>query len=260
MKETIRKYILDLGVDDVGFASVSDYQSPKSYPVDNFLPGAKTIIALVFQESDSCDSPSTTIAMNGRLDMNSFQRSCSYQISRFLQKEFRAKTASMPYSSPMEQGKDRLGVADFSQRHAAAAAGLGTFGRHNLLIHPRFGTRIGLTALITNLELEPDAKIEQDLCIHCDLCVKNCPGGALTEAGKTDIGKCIVHSQPYGMRADIGFWQQFVDSAPEEQKKLFLDEKYRRIQQAHTIGMQYYCFNCMKTCPVGKSDSPSIAS
>ncbi|MDU2064703.1 MAG: 4Fe-4S binding protein [Sporomusaceae bacterium] len=251
LKEEIRQYILGLGVDDVGFAKVADYQSPKSYPIDNFLLGAKTIISLVFQELDTCESPSTTIAMNGRLDMNYFQRSCSYQINRFLKRKFQAKTVDMPYSSPMEQDKDRRGVADFSQRHAAVAAGLGTFGRHNLVIHPRFGTRIGLAALITNLELEPDEKIAEDLCIHCDLCVKNCPGGALDEAGKTDISKCIKHSQPYGLGSDISFWHQFISSSPEEQKQLFVDERYWRIRQAHSIGMQYYCFNCFKSCPVG---------
>ncbi|MBP2640228.1 MAG: hypothetical protein H6Q66_1179 [Firmicutes bacterium] len=250
-KEKIRKYILDLGVDDVGFAKVEDYHSPKSYEIERFLPGAKTIISLVFRELDTCESPSVTIAMNGRLDMNYFQRSCNYQINRFLTREFQAKVVNMPYSSPMELHKDRMAVADFSHRHAAVAAGLGTFGRHNLVIHPRFGTRIGLTAFVTDLELEPDEKINQDLCIHCDLCVKNCPGGALDEAGKTNIAKCIKHSQPYGLRTNIGFWQQFADSRPEEQKQMFTDEKYWRLQQAHSIGMQYYCFNCMKSCPVG---------
>jgi len=251
VKEKIRKYILNLGVDDVGFAKVEDYRSPKSYPVENFLPNAKTIISLVFQELDTCESPSTTIAMNGRLDMNYFQRSCSYQINRFLKKEFQAKTVDMPYSSPMEQSKERMALGDFSQRHAAVAAGIGTIGRHNLVIHPRFGTRIGLTALITDIEIEPDEKIEQDLCIHCDICIKNCPAGALAEVGKTDIGRCIIHSQPYGLRSDIGFWQQFADSSPEEQKQMFVDEKYWRILQAHSIGMQYYCFNCLKSCPIG---------
>jgi len=251
IKEKIKQYILNLGVDDVGFANVKDYQSPKSYPVENFLPGAKTIISLVYQELDTCESPSTTIAMNGRLDMNYFQRSCSYQINRFLKKEFHAKTVDIPASYPMEQSNERMGLADFSQRHAAVAAGLGTFGRHNLVIHPRFGTRIGLTALITDIEIESDRKIEKDLCIHCELCVKNCPSSALMEPGKTDIGKCSVHSQPYGARADIGFWQHFVDSSPKEQKQMFVDEKYRRIRQAHSIGMQYYCFNCLKSCPVG---------
>jgi len=250
-KEKIREYILGLGVDDVGFAKVEDYNSPKSYAIETFLPGAKTIISLVFSELDNCESPSVTIAMNGRLDLNSFQRSCSYQINRFLKREFQAKTVAMPSSSPMEQRKDRMGLADFSQRHAAVAAGMGTFGRHNLVIHPRLGTRIGLMALITNLEVEPDEKIEQDLCIHCDLCVKNCPGNALDEAGKTDIMKCIKHSQPYGLGSDIGFWHQFIDSSPQEQKKMFVDENYWRLRQAHSIGMQYYCFNCLKACPVG---------
>lgn len=251
MKEKIRTYILGLGVDDVGFAKVEDYQSPKSYPVANFLPEAKTIISLVFRELDTCESPSTTIAMSGRLDMNYFQRSCSYQINRFLKSEFQAKAVDMPYSSPVEQRKDRMGVADFSQRHAAVAAGLGTFGRHNLVIHPRFGTRIGLTALITNLQIEPDKKLEHDVCLHCDLCVKNCPGNALDEAGKTELSKCIAHSQPYGLGANIRFWQQFADRSPETQKQMFADETYWRLQQAHSIGMQYYCFNCMKSCPVG---------
>lgn len=251
IKNKIRKYIMDLGVDDVGFAKVEDYHSPKSYPVDTFLPGAKTIISLVFQELDTCESPSVTIAMNGRLDMNYFQRSCSYQINRFLKREFQAKVVDMPYASPMEQHKDRAALGDFSQRHAAVAAGMGTFGRHNLVIHPRFGTRIGLTALITDLAIEPDVKIEQDLCLHCDLCVRNCPGDALAETGKTNVGKCVGHSQPYGLRSNIGFWQKFVGSSPEEQKQMFVDENYWRLQQAHSIGMQYYCFNCMKSCPVG---------
>ncbi|WP_018704771.1 4Fe-4S binding protein [Anaeromusa acidaminophila] len=254
VKEKIRKYILDLGVDDVGFAKVEDYRSPKSYPVENFLPGAKTIISLVFQELDTCESPSTTIAMNGRLDMNYFQRSCSYQISRFLKNEFQAKVVTMPYAYPMEIDKDRMSkaLADFSQRHAAVAAGMGTFGRHNLVIHPRFGTRIGLTAFITDLEIESDKKIEQDLCIHCDLCVKNCPGGALDETGKTNIGRCIRNSQPYGLGTAIGFWQKFADSTPEEQKQMFNEEKYWRMRQADSIGMQYYCFHCIKSCPIGQ--------
>jgi epoxyqueuosine reductase QueG len=251
MKERIKRFALDLGVDDVGFAKADDYDSPNSYALDTFLPGAKTIIVLVFKELSTCESPSVTIAMNGRLDLMSFQRSCSYRINRFLEREYQAKVVNMPYSYPMELHSDRPALADFSQRHAAVAAGVGTFGRHNLVIHPRFGTRIGLASLITNLVMEPDAKLEQDLCIHCDLCVRNCPGAALNEAGKTDVMRCLKKSQPYGLGGNIAFWKQFVDSSPEEKKQMFADERYWRLQQTGSIGQQYFCFNCLNSCPVG---------
>ena len=38
----------------------------------------------------------------------------------------------------------------------------------------------------------------------------------------------------------------------EEQKKMFRDENYWRLPQAGYIGLQYYCFNCLKSCPVGQ--------
>lgn len=252
MKERITEYILGLGVDDVGFAKVEDYDSPKSYPLTRFLPNAKTIISLVFQELDTCESPSSTVAMNGRLDLLYFQRSCSYQINRFLAREFKAQSVNMPYASPIEQHKDRLGIADFSQRHAAIAAGMGTLGRHNLVIHPRFGSRVGLIAIVTDLEIEPTPKITTDLCIHCDLCVKNCPAKALEVPNATNVAQCVQNAQPYGVRSNIVFWQNFVDSTPEVQKQMFADEKYLRMKQAEAIGMQYYCFNCLKSCPIGQ--------
>lgn len=251
IKEKIKAYGLSLGVDDVGFASISDYHSPKSYPIDTFLPGAKTIIALVFEDVGVV-SDSSTIAMNNRLDMNAFQRSCSYQITRFIAREFKARTLSMPYSYPMEQHKERLALADFSQRHAAVAAGMGMLGRNNLVIHPKFGSKIGLLALITELELEPSRKLEQDVCTDCGLCVKNCPANALADPGRTNVGRCIKHSQPYGLGSNISFWQEFARSDLEQQQQMFNQERYWRMQQADSLGMQYYCFNCIKSCPIGQ--------
>jgi epoxyqueuosine reductase QueG len=88
--------------------------------------------------------------MSGRVDMNSFERSSCYRNARFPEREFKAKVACMPYSYPFVRNKDRVAVADFSQRHAAVAAGVETFGRHNLVIHPRFGTRIGISSILIN--------------------------------------------------------------------------------------------------------------
>ena len=251
MQSEIREFVLGLGVDDVGIARACDYHSPRSYEIARFLPEARSIVVLAFRVLSSCDSPSWAVALNGHLDLAAFARAATYRVARFLEGRLGARVANMPLSTPFEIHEDRRALADFSQRHAAVAAGLGAFGRHNLVIHPRFGTRVNFTSIITDLELEPSPPIHEDLCAHCNLCVENCPSGALDEEGKTEVMKCVKESLPYSLGAEVAFWTQHADSSPEEQKKLLRSEHYARLRQASSLGTQYMCLNCMKLCPVG---------
>lgn len=253
MKERIKEYALSLGIDDLGFVSASDYKSLRSPKLESIFPDVKSLVVLAYKEPSSCESSNMQIAMNGRLDLMEFSRTCNYKMVRFIEKEFKGKAMSVPASYPMEMSYETMGsVGEVSLRHAAVSAGLGTFGRHNLIIHPQLGTRVVFTAIITNLEIPSDQKITQDLCLHCDLCVKNCPAGALNEEGKTDVIKCIRNSQPYGIGGSIRFWTKFIDSAKEEQKKMIKDVEYWKLYQAGFIGFQYFCWNCMKFCPLGQ--------
>ncbi len=251
MEQQIKDYILELGVDDVGIACAADYQSPKSYAITKFLPDVKSVIVLAFKPLTSCESPSMSAAQNGYLDLGSFARTASYRIARQLENKYQAKVATVAISYPIEMHNDRRAIADFSQRHAAVAAGLGIFGRHNLVIHPRFGTRVIFTSILTNLDLQPSPRCDEDFCMHCNLCVENCPARALDEEGRTDVMKCLAHSQPYGLGADIAFQLQRVGKSPAEQKAMLVDEHYARLRQAAYLGNQYMCFNCLKSCPVG---------
>ena len=252
MEKEIREFIFSIGVDDVGFANASDYNSPKSYEITKFLPDAKSIIVLAFKVLSSCESPSLSVALNGYLDLDQFARNANYQVARFLENRFGAKVANIPLSTPFEIHNDRKAIADFSHRHAAVAAGLGTFGRHNMVIHPRYGTRVNFVSIVTNLTLQPSPRPKEDLCIHCNLCVENCPGKALDEEGKTNLMKCIPHCLPYGVMADITFWMKLFGGSPEEKKELLMSEEYQRLRQSQHLGIQYQCFNCMKSCPVGQ--------
>lgn len=252
MKNRIKDFGLELGIDDVGFASVSDYHSPRSPQVRGIMPGARSIIVLAYRELSSCESPNMRIAMNGRMDVMEFSRSCSYKLARFIEKELNGRTMTVGVSYPITMEQETGGsVGELSLRHAAVAAGLGVMGRHNLVIHPQLGTRVIFTAIICDLELSSDPLINEDLCIDCDICVESCPVGALDEEGLTNVNKCLGHSQPWGIGGSIKFWNQFVASTPEQQKKMFIDPHYWRLYQAQSIGFQYNCFNCMSTCPVG---------
>jgi len=250
MKNTIRDFILDLGVDDVGFAAVSEYDSPKSPKIETIFPEAKTIIVLAYKELSSCESPSMQIAMNGRLDVMEFSRSCNYKVAKFLERKYQAKAMTVGVSYPLEMSQRTKGcVGEVSLRHAAAAAGLGTFGRHNLIIHPELGSRVIFTAVLCDLELPPDQPLKENLCSGCDICVRNCPAEALNKEGKTAIIRCISNLQPYGMGSSGQFWEKFAESSLEEQKAMVKSEHFWRLYQAGSMGFQYFCFQCLASCP-----------
>lgn len=254
MKEKVKNYVLSLGVDDVGFGSVNDYKSPQSPGIETFFPDAKTIIVIACRESSNCESDNKRIAMNGRMDIMEFMRSCNYKLSRYLEKEVGCRAMSTPVSYPLNMSREaKYGlVADFSQRHAAFAAGLGNWGRHNLIIHPRLGSRVLFTTVLCDKEFPPDPKVTEELCTHCNICVENCPGRALDEEGKTQEMKCLRYSQPYGIAGNMNFWKKIVDADPDEQKKLMSSPEYMNLYQAAIIGFQYNCFNCYMLCPVNK--------
>src|SRR5659263_549140 len=135
MKERIRRFVSELEIDDVGFAAASDYRSPLSPHLETFFPGARSIVVLAYKELDSCDSPDLHIAMNGRMDLMEFARSCNYKLARHLERSFGASAMTVPASYPMVQNEETKGaVGQVSLRHAAAAAGLGAFGSNNLVI------------------------------------------------------------------------------------------------------------------------------
>src|SRR4030042_3715886 len=160
MKEKIKEFILSLGADDVGIAAVEDYKSPRSPDLKSIFPGAKSLVVLAYKELSNCESENMQIATGGRLDTLEFARSSNYRVARFLEKAFKAKAMTVPPSYPLHMSYETRGtLGDISLRTAAIAAGLGNFGRHNLVIHPKIGSKVVFTAVMTNLDLPSDSPI-----------------------------------------------------------------------------------------------------
>jgi epoxyqueuosine reductase QueG len=64
----------------------------------------------------------------------------------------------------------------------AIDAGLGELGRHGLIITEKFGPRVRLGTVTTNLPLNPDAPVSfgaAEFCEKCEICVKECEGDAI---------------------------------------------------------------------------------
>lgn len=85
-------------------------------------------------------------------------------------------------------------ISNWSHRHIARIAGLGTFGINNMLITKK-GCCGRYSTVVTNLDVVPDQPLDDEYCLYkskgiCGVCVKRCPSGALTFAGY-DRKKCF---------------------------------------------------------------------
>lgn len=125
--------------------------------------------------------------------------------------------------------------SNWSHRHFARAAGLGTFGVNNMLI-----TKVGCcgrySTIVTNLDVEPDAPLEDEYCLYkkngsCGICVKHCPSKALTLDGY-DRQKCYTILQK---NAEV--YTEFGSSYTDESG-----------EQANSVGSEV-CGKCVVNTP-----------
>lgn len=251
-KENIRQFAHDLGADVIGFANIEDYQSERSPDPKTIMPNVESIIVLGYRElNGAVESKNARISMTARMGGMEVSLKDSYLLSRYVEDKFNVRAAPIAFSYPLDMAGEGMGlVGDVSLRHAAVAAGLGVFGRHNLVINPKFGTRIIFSAVLTEMPMVSDAPVEEDYCRDCDLCVRACPANALDEEGKTDMMKCLGVSQPYGIGEMMRYARRFIGASPDEQKAVLKDPLFMSLYQTAFIGFQYSCFRCMRVCPV----------
>lgn len=111
----------------------------------------------------------------------------------------------------------------------AVDAGLGEQGRINYLITSKYGPRVRLASVTTDLQLIEDKPVDigvQDFCDNCRLCQINCPAQALAEERGVVRG---YRKWPQDMKKCFGFW----------------------VTGANTFA----CTLCLKVCPWNKPPS-----
>lgn len=199
----------------VGFASAGDalfvtefkregvihpeYLAPREW-----LPGAKTVISffLPFTEEvrrsnrNRGDLPyepglpqiCSAEWLHGRIEGQSCINKVTDQIQFLLENE------GFETVCPTTSGKLRMiapYISTWSERHAAYAAGLGTFGLSKGLI-TKNGMAGRFGSVITNAEFEADLRPYNnpfEYCTMCGACMVKCPAGAIDKARGCALGK-----------------------------------------------------------------------
>ena len=97
--------------------------------------------------------------------------------------------------------------AHVSHKHVGRAAGLGWFGRNNLLVNPELGSQFRLVTVLTDTPLAPDSPLGRD-CGPCRACATACPAGAIK-----DTREAFDHIACYETLKDFrkkGYTSQFI--------------------------------------------------
>jgi len=108
-------------------------------------------------------------------------------INQFMKERLESGGSRVALIPPTHNFDQDTLMSDWSHRHVAYLAGLGGFGRHNLLITEKGCTgRIG--SFVTDLHLEPSPAAQKEACLSkagfdCLKCVRRCEYGALSPDG-----------------------------------------------------------------------------
>ena len=168
------------GASLAGIAAVEDLKASRSYEVYDKAPFYEEYKGVEWREefksvlvwalAHPASEPVLdwwSMKVAGFTPGNRVLRAQSKKLRVWLGEELGIGALSLPYQ--IEYGGVFL-------KDSAALAGLGVIGKHNLLITPKFGTRVRLRGIFMEAELEPTGPIHFDPCGGCDMpCQRACP-------------------------------------------------------------------------------------
>lgn len=185
----VKDIMYSLGADLCGVASIERFEdAPKGFhPLDVF-PRCKSVIAFAVRFPVGallCNTPVPYTRIRNSLTPKMDAIALDFCIE--LEKRGIVSVPIPTNESIWDENTNRW-RSIVSQKHAAQAAGVGTIGRHSLLITPQFGSMVWLGCILCDAEIEPDEMLE-NVCVRCNKCVQACPVNAL-ENEEIDQQKC----------------------------------------------------------------------
>lgn len=254
----VKSLARELGADLVGIASA---RTLNAFPPDPLWPqtpdriseSCKSVIVIVCRIPVAAFRAKSGVAVQ-YLDMLVLRRmdKIAYRLAQALEAE--GHPAFVTAAQETDWDYKRASYGRLSTRHLGIEAGLGTFGLEVNILTPEFGPRIYLTGILTDLELEPDQIMTEQVCIgeSCSRCLYSCPTDAVKHFG-LDKRDCARAAQEFGFMTSLPVWEQFIESDAETRKALFRSRDIYGFWQGllRVVGSFGDCPRCLAVCPVG---------
>ncbi len=210
IKSFFKQAAIDIGFDDIGFASVeildkeyrhylqwleAGYHSEMNYlnrrqgkrrDITMLLENAKTVIVLLH---------------NYNTDYKHSDNKEFGKISRYawgddyhdiIKNKLLVLSNQAEQLYPENKFKSYVDTGPVLEKQWAVRAGVGWQGKNSLLLNRKLGSYFFIGIIITDLEIEAN-KPQRNYCGSCTACIDNCPTGAIVEPYVVDSRKCISY-------------------------------------------------------------------
>lgn len=179
---SVKEIVYGLGADVCGIADITRFEkAPEGFHPENILANARSVIVIGKQFPKGTFISNSTVPYTlVRNQLIQFLDNVSLNLS-YLLEENGYIAVPVPSSEPYEYWDEerRHGRGILSLKHSAQLAGIGSIGKNTLLVNEKFGNRLWLGAVITNLDLIPDPLSNKICPENCNVCIDACPQSAL---------------------------------------------------------------------------------
>jgi ferredoxin len=262
----IKRYAKELGADLVGIASAKTLNAFPPDPVypqtpERISPYVKSVVVIVQRIPVGAFRCKTNVPVQ-YIDMLVLRRmdKIAYRVAERLERE--GHPSFVTAAQETDWSYKRASYGRLSTRHLGVEAGIGTLGLEVNILTPEFGPRVYLTGLLTELELEPDGPMTEQVCIgeSCSRCLYSCPSDAVRHFG-IDKRACATEAQEFGFSTILKFWERFLGTPTEDQRAMLADREIFGFWQGllRVVGSFGDCPRCLAVCPVGNDYHAHLA-
>ncbi len=248
----------ELGADMVGIASAKALNAFPPDPLwpqtpERVSPYIKSAIVIVQHIPVAAFRAKTNIAVQ-YMDMLVLRRMdrIAYRLAEALERK--GHPSFVTAAQETDWNLKRASYGRLSTRHLGIEAGIGTFGLEVNILTPEYGPRVYLTGVLTELELEADAPMTEQVCIgeSCSRCLYSCPTDAVRHFG-IDKRECAKEAQEFGFAQITGFLDKLIDAPRAQKKTLARSRDVFGFWQGllRVVGSFGDCPRCLAVCPVG---------
>jgi epoxyqueuosine reductase QueG len=182
------------GADIVGITNVGDFSSaPEGFRPFDYMEECVSVIVLgcAFFEKALLKTPDLYKEKAGEATQK-VENAANALMKQIKRKGYKAKSISSTGGKYIECNKNERKelFGHISLKHAAELSGIGIIGRNYLLQNAKYGNLLWLSAVLTNADLTPDEKVENNLCDNCHKCVDVCPVNALDNQSSFNKKDC----------------------------------------------------------------------